>query len=410
MPLITIAAKKQPKHGNDVKAKIQTFLEKLGESDATRGSTSSRSTDPSIREHARDGSTSICGPCCSGSIHRRVTPTTSTPAPGTTMRGQRRPENSHSTSTGQRGARTARGDRGARAGRASGCRGHRARRGVEATLHRTRILRHRSHRTVRVPPGDRRRGVPTARRRRRARLCGGPRHALATGGPPVDGGEGSAARHPGRARSGQAGGGRSRRRRSHQGARGAQASGIPHAVHLRRRQRRASTHHRGRRLRSLAGVPAPGAAGVRGEGLLRCFPTERRRRDGQDGGAAAPRSSTRPREPECAGGPHHIHSRPGRQSASRSRTPRLGGSDRRTSRRLGCARPWCRSARIRGASSRRRRIRGIGARDDRFDPREDGLSRRTRLVIGDHAGRCRTADRLAVCAVLPGRVCAGRPP
>lgn len=37
MPLITIAAKKQPKHGNDVKAKIQTFLEKLGESDATPG-------------------------------------------------------------------------------------------------------------------------------------------------------------------------------------------------------------------------------------------------------------------------------------------------------------------------------------------------------------------------------------
>ncbi|MDN3495283.1 3'-5' exonuclease [Planococcus sp. APC 4015] len=37
MPLITIAAKKQPKHGNDVKAKIQTFLEKLGESDATAG-------------------------------------------------------------------------------------------------------------------------------------------------------------------------------------------------------------------------------------------------------------------------------------------------------------------------------------------------------------------------------------
>lgn len=37
MPLITIAAKKQPKHGNDVKAKIQTFLEKLGESDAIPG-------------------------------------------------------------------------------------------------------------------------------------------------------------------------------------------------------------------------------------------------------------------------------------------------------------------------------------------------------------------------------------
>lgn len=37
MPLITIAAKKQPKHGNDVKAKIQTFLEKLSESDATPG-------------------------------------------------------------------------------------------------------------------------------------------------------------------------------------------------------------------------------------------------------------------------------------------------------------------------------------------------------------------------------------
>lgn len=34
---ITLALAKQPKHGNDIKAKIQTFLEKLGESDATPG-------------------------------------------------------------------------------------------------------------------------------------------------------------------------------------------------------------------------------------------------------------------------------------------------------------------------------------------------------------------------------------
>lgn len=37
MPLITYALRKQPNHGNDVKAKIQTFIEKLGQSDATPG-------------------------------------------------------------------------------------------------------------------------------------------------------------------------------------------------------------------------------------------------------------------------------------------------------------------------------------------------------------------------------------
>lgn len=37
MPLITMAVHKQPKHEKDVKAKIHTFLEKLGESDATPG-------------------------------------------------------------------------------------------------------------------------------------------------------------------------------------------------------------------------------------------------------------------------------------------------------------------------------------------------------------------------------------
>ena len=37
MPMITLAAKKQPDHGNDVKARIQTFLLKLGEDDTTPG-------------------------------------------------------------------------------------------------------------------------------------------------------------------------------------------------------------------------------------------------------------------------------------------------------------------------------------------------------------------------------------
>ena len=37
MPMITLAMRRQPNHGNDVKAKIQTFLQKLGESDATPG-------------------------------------------------------------------------------------------------------------------------------------------------------------------------------------------------------------------------------------------------------------------------------------------------------------------------------------------------------------------------------------
>ena len=37
MPLITYATRKQPNHGNDVKAKIQTFIEKLGQSDAVPG-------------------------------------------------------------------------------------------------------------------------------------------------------------------------------------------------------------------------------------------------------------------------------------------------------------------------------------------------------------------------------------
>lgn len=37
MPMITLAMRKQPNHGNDVKAKIHTFLQKLGENDATPG-------------------------------------------------------------------------------------------------------------------------------------------------------------------------------------------------------------------------------------------------------------------------------------------------------------------------------------------------------------------------------------
>ena len=37
MPMITLAAKKQPDHGNDVKARIQTFLLKLGEDDTSIG-------------------------------------------------------------------------------------------------------------------------------------------------------------------------------------------------------------------------------------------------------------------------------------------------------------------------------------------------------------------------------------
>lgn len=37
MPTITLAIRKQPNYGNDVKARIQTFLYKLGESDATPG-------------------------------------------------------------------------------------------------------------------------------------------------------------------------------------------------------------------------------------------------------------------------------------------------------------------------------------------------------------------------------------
>lgn len=37
MPMVTLAIRKQPNHGNDVKARIQTFLQKLGESDATPG-------------------------------------------------------------------------------------------------------------------------------------------------------------------------------------------------------------------------------------------------------------------------------------------------------------------------------------------------------------------------------------
>jgi superfamily I DNA/RNA helicase len=37
MPMITLAAKKQPDHGNDVKARIQTFLQKLGEDDTVLG-------------------------------------------------------------------------------------------------------------------------------------------------------------------------------------------------------------------------------------------------------------------------------------------------------------------------------------------------------------------------------------
>lgn len=37
MPMVTLAMRKQPNHGNDVKARIQTFLQKLGESDATPG-------------------------------------------------------------------------------------------------------------------------------------------------------------------------------------------------------------------------------------------------------------------------------------------------------------------------------------------------------------------------------------
>lgn len=37
MPLITFALRKQPNHGNDVKAKIQTFIEKLSQNDALPG-------------------------------------------------------------------------------------------------------------------------------------------------------------------------------------------------------------------------------------------------------------------------------------------------------------------------------------------------------------------------------------
>lgn len=52
MPTITLAMRKQPNHGNDVKAKIQTFLYKLGESDATPGlhiEPINGSTDPNAR-------------------------------------------------------------------------------------------------------------------------------------------------------------------------------------------------------------------------------------------------------------------------------------------------------------------------------------------------------------------------
>lgn len=52
MPGITLAARKQPSHGNDVKAKIHTFLEKLGESDATPGlhiEPINGSADPTVR-------------------------------------------------------------------------------------------------------------------------------------------------------------------------------------------------------------------------------------------------------------------------------------------------------------------------------------------------------------------------
>ncbi len=81
-----IAASKQPKHGNDVKAKIQTFLEKLGESDATPGlhiEPINGSVDPRVRtgrvdQYLAGRAVPVDPP--------RARPTTSTPAPGRTTR------------------------------------------------------------------------------------------------------------------------------------------------------------------------------------------------------------------------------------------------------------------------------------------------------------------------------------
>ena len=81
------------------------------------------------------------------------------------------------------------------------------------------------------------------------------------------------------------------------------------AVRLDRGRRGAAAVHRGRRLRRLAGLPAPRAAQVRRGALQRPLPALGRSRHRQDGGAAAPCAVARQARPAGADRADDLHPR-----------------------------------------------------------------------------------------------------
>ena len=125
---------------------------------------------------------------------------------------------------------------------------------------------------------------------------------------------------------------RTRRRRGHpaRGDRGRTTGPGPAPTgrpdHLRRHRgpRGTTPDHRGRRLRGLAGVPAPRTARLRAEDLQRAVPALRRRRHRQDRRPAAPRPRPEPTNTRGAGPGDDVHDQPGRGHGDRPAPARPG--------------------------------------------------------------------------------------